>query len=305
MTLILSTPPHARDLPHGVGGARGLVANRRARERQKCAFERVGVSPLLQLLRRTHGDDATVVNHRDAVGDAVGLVHVVSGEKDRDLILLVEALDVRPHLVAALRVEAERRLVEEENLRRVQQAPRDLKPAAHPARKSFDERVAAFPKLEEFEERLGALAPLALRDAVEDAVDFHVLPRRQILVETWVLEDDAEASAHLIALDRRVESVELYLAARRSQERRQHLDGRRLPRAVRAEEGEDLAAMHLERNVVNGGDFAEALDEILYSNHLLTSINNCKTQSRAAGSAGTRPALSARARIKTRSSSTA
>ena len=60
-----------------------------------------------------------------------------------------------------------------------------------------------------------------------------------------------------------IEPVELERAARRLQQRGEHPDGRRLPRPVGPEEGEDLAAPDVERDVVDGGDVAELLDEML------------------------------------------
>ena len=77
------------------------------------------------------GDDLSVIDDGDAMGDAVGLVHVMRGEEDGDVFGFVEVLDVRPKLIAALRIEAKRRLIEEENFGRVQQAARDLETALH------------------------------------------------------------------------------------------------------------------------------------------------------------------------------
>ncbi len=92
----------------------------------------------------------------DAMSDAVGLVHVVRREKHGDALGLIQVLDVRPELVAALRIEAERRLVEEQDLRRVQEAARDLEPPLHPAGELLHRRVAPLPELEQLEQRLRA-----------------------------------------------------------------------------------------------------------------------------------------------------
>ena len=51
------------------------------------------------------------------------------------------------------------------------------------------------------------------RDVVEHAVDLHVLLGGQFAVEAGVLEDDAEALADLVLLDRGIEAVELDAAA--------------------------------------------------------------------------------------------
>ena len=84
--------------------------------------------------RRSLRHDPAVIDDRDPVRDAVRFVHVVRREKDGHAFGFVQMLDVRPELIAALRIEAERRLVEKQNLRRVQQAARDLQPPFHPAR---------------------------------------------------------------------------------------------------------------------------------------------------------------------------
>src|SRR5207237_3069662 len=48
---------------------------------------------------------------------------------------------------------------------------------------------------------------------------------------------------------------------RRRQQRDEHANERRLPRAVRAEQTEDFAVLHGEADAVDGGEVAELLDE--------------------------------------------
>ena len=71
-------------------------------------------------------------------------------------------------------------------------------------------------------------------------------PGRQVAVEAGVLEHDAEALARLVVLLLRVEAVQFNGAAGGFQQRREHLDGGGLPRAVGAEEGKDLPLRHFE-----------------------------------------------------------
>ena len=67
----------------------------------------------LELRRGALGDDAAVVEHRDPVGELVGLVEVLGGEEDRDAVGDQLADDL-PHGAAAARVQAGGRLVEED-----------------------------------------------------------------------------------------------------------------------------------------------------------------------------------------------
>ena len=100
---------------------------------------------LLQFGRRSLGDDRTVIDNGDAVRDAFGFVHVVGGEKDSSPLRLIEVLDVGPEQVAALRIETQRRLIEEQNSRRMQQAPGDFKAALHATGEGLYIAVAAVP----------------------------------------------------------------------------------------------------------------------------------------------------------------
>ena len=134
----------------------------------------------------------------DPMGDALRLVHVVRGQEYGDAFRLVEPADVRPQLVAALRIEPERRFVKEQDLRRVQQAAGDFQPALHAARKRLDSSVRAGPttRTGSKEPRIRSARTLA-RDVVEHAVQVHVLVGGQLVIEAGVLEHDAEAPADL------------------------------------------------------------------------------------------------------------
>ena len=189
-----------RELPHLVRGAGALVADGGAGEREEGVFERSVLGLLLKSAGVPWATMLAVVDDADAMGDAVGLVHVVRGEKDGDALGLVEVLDVRPELVAALGIEAERGLVEEENFRSVQEAARDFEPALHAAGELLHLVVAAIPELEELEQFFGALGAELVRHMVEDAVEFHVFPGGEFAVEAGVLEDDAEALARFVLM---------------------------------------------------------------------------------------------------------
>ena len=70
----------------------------------------------LELVGRAAGDDLAVVDDRDRVGQLVGLLEVLGREQQRRA-LADEAADDVPHAQPAARVEAGRRLVEEQQPR--------------------------------------------------------------------------------------------------------------------------------------------------------------------------------------------
>src|SRR3954463_2637482 len=75
----------------------------------------VGADAGLQRLGGVLDDDLAVVHDRDPVA-VLGLVHVVRGDEDGDLGALAEVVQVVPDRRTGLRVQADRRLVEEEHL---------------------------------------------------------------------------------------------------------------------------------------------------------------------------------------------
>ena len=111
---------------------------------------------LFQFRRRALRHDGAVVDDGDAVGDAVGFFHVMRGEEDGDALFFVEFLHLRPELVARLRVEAERRLVEKDDFGRVEQAARDFQTPPHAAGELLDRIVAAVPELEQLQQAFDA-----------------------------------------------------------------------------------------------------------------------------------------------------
>ena len=99
----------------------------------------------LQGGRRALGDDLAVVDHRDAVGELVGLVEVLRAQQHGGAEAGERADDV-PHLVARARVQAGRRLVEEHELGGHDDAGGEVQPPAHAAGEVLHEAVRLPPR---------------------------------------------------------------------------------------------------------------------------------------------------------------
>src|ERR1700722_5663569 len=109
----------------------------------------------LQLARRTHSDNAAVIDDGQALAEGVGLFHVVGCEQDGFAALVVLADDF-PKKKPGLRVEAGAWLVEEEHLRIVHHGTRDGEALHHAAREAADHVVGSVSELEAVEESSGA-----------------------------------------------------------------------------------------------------------------------------------------------------
>ena len=125
-------------------------------------------------------DEAAAVDHEQARADFLDVAQVVRREHDRDAQLAVGRAQEGAEAVLDQHVQADRRLVEEQHLRLVQERQRDL--AAHP----LPERKLAHGEALELADAQQVLAerePAAealRRDAVDVAVQVERLLQRQV-----------------------------------------------------------------------------------------------------------------------------
>ena len=131
-------------------------------------LEALAADAVLELVGRALGDHAAAVDDGDEVGEAVGLVEVLRGQQDRRA-LGHQALDRRPHLEAAARVEAGRRLVEEEHGRAGDERGAQVEAPAHAARVRLDRAIGRVDEIEALEQLLPAALGRRAALAVEAA----------------------------------------------------------------------------------------------------------------------------------------
>src|ERR1700676_4280444 len=140
-----ASPLGTAQISHLVETARFLFTNSVTGQRQEGLLQTFSASLPLELIGSALGDDLAVVDDGDAVGDALGFFHVMGGEENSDLLILVEFFHVCPKLVTGLGVQAERGLIEKNDLGRMQKAARDLQSPPHAARELLDLIFAAVP----------------------------------------------------------------------------------------------------------------------------------------------------------------
>jgi len=104
--------------------------------------------PFFQLSRRTGSDNFAVIDHGDPRCRPVRFIHVVCSQENSDTFGPVEIPDVRPQLVAALRIETQCRFIEKQDPGRMEQAAGDFEPPLHATREPLHAIVSAIPQLE-------------------------------------------------------------------------------------------------------------------------------------------------------------
>ena len=205
--------------------------------------------------------DLAAVHHRNRLGDLHRLLLVVRDDHGRRMRLVVQAPQPRAQLLAHLGVERAERLVEEQHLRVDRERPG--KAHALPLAAGELRRVAVRERLEldELEQLADALPHLVLRPLADLQAERDVVPDRHVLEGRVVLEDEPDPAV-LRRDTRDVLLGEKHLAAVRLLESGDDAQQGRFAASARTEQRDQRPGLDLERDVVEGGEVAEALGDV-------------------------------------------
>ncbi len=235
----------------GRGGEHNLLLERQLREQLVEGAERV---------------DLAVVDDADARAEARRLLHVMRGIDDGEA-LAVAALEVVEDRVARLWVDADGRLVAEEELRPVEQGGDQVEPALHATGKILHLVPAAIGKLDGLERLVDPLAQVRAAQPIQFAEDAEILFRAEFLLERDGLRDEAECDPGGGIRGRDCDAVERERprlgCAQAGDERHQ----RGLAGAIGPEQAEELAAGDVQRNVIQRDEGTIALGDRAKGEH--------------------------------------
>jgi hypothetical protein len=212
-----------------------------------------------------------VVDDDHAIAQTLGLFHVMRRVDER-LAPASKRLQIVEDGVAALRVHADSRFVEQQDIGVVHQSARDVEAALHAAAEGPRLVLGTVGEADQFERLDAALAQRVPRQAVERAEQFQIRPRRQLVVERKVLrhQSDAALDFAFVAGDRL--AFDGNAAAVRRNETAQHGDDRRLARAVGPQQADDFAGRRGERNARDDLARAVGLPQVLRYQHCRVSL---------------------------------
>jgi hypothetical protein len=151
------------------------------------------------------------------------------------------------------------RLVQDEHLRAIDQPSGQVDAPALAARQLLDQPVPERADVEAIDELFGQRPG---RPSVAPAQAGHqdqVLPRGEVLVQRSELAGQRDPLSHPRRLLDDVVAADACPALIGTQQRRQHAHGGRLAGAVGPQQRHDGAVLHLQVEILDGGEVAEAL----------------------------------------------
>ena len=217
---------------------------------------------LVDLGRLADLHDLAGVHHPDAGGERHRLLLVVGDDDEGDPEPLLDVDELELRLLAQLLVERPERLVEQEQLRLLDQAPRQRHPLPLPARELVRLAVGELRELHQLQHlgdlrrRLVAPHPVAQQPVGDVLLDRHVREQRVGLEHHVGRPLVGRQPGHVLPVD-------LDAPEGRRLEAREHPEQRRLAAARAAEQAEQLALPDVEADVVDGDEVAELLGDLL------------------------------------------
>jgi hypothetical protein len=149
---------------------------------------------VLELVPGSLRDYLPAVDDCDPVGQLIGFLQVLGGQQERCPLALQLAHD-GPDLVAAARIQACGRLIEEQHLWARQQAGGDVEPAAHAAGVGPGRPVSRLRQLEPLEQLAGAAVGLLAGQLEQASEHLQVLAPGQQLIDRRELPRQADQLA--------------------------------------------------------------------------------------------------------------
>src|SRR2546428_3887364 len=202
----------------------------------------------LELSGRSPGEDPTALDERDLVAELVRLAHVMGRQHDGDALLAAEPSDVRADPHRDVGVEAERRLVEEEELGIVHERLGEGHPLLQPGRQIAVRDPAVRAELAQLDQPVDAPAKRRAAQPVQPPVE------REDLGDAQAPEKGRPAARHVEPAPQRAGLTDDVVAQHHDgaavgcQQRGEDREQRRLARSVGAEDPDDRAALHRQRD---------------------------------------------------------
>src|SRR3989442_3876025 len=238
--------------------ARDLGEPRHARRVQPERHDLAQPDLALELAGRAPREDPTALDERDLVAELVGLAHVVGRQHDRDALLAAKPGDVLADPHRDVGVEAERRLGQEQELGVVHERLGQRHALLEPGRQIGVRNTAVRAALGEPDQRVDAPAESHPAQAVEPPVERDDLPDPQAPEERRPSARHVEPAPQRGGLADDVEAQHLDGAPVGRQQRGEDREQRRLARAVGAEQADDRAALHRQRDAAQRVGFPAA-----------------------------------------------
>ena len=196
-------------------------------------------------------DDFAVVQNDELFGQSVSFVEILRREQD-GRAPFDKTLDDGPEFLAALRIEAGRWFIKEENGRARYQCRGQVESTSHPTRVGLGDSIRRVGQSEILKELVGLRHDVRFVQVVEQSHHSQILEPGEVFVDGGILTGETDVTAHLVRLLDDVEARDGCRTTGRRENGRENSNHRGLSGTVGPQQTKHFAGGHVERHSVEG-----------------------------------------------------
>ncbi len=132
-----------------------------------------------------------MIDDHDAVAEALGLFHIVRSV-DEGFAALLQGLEVIKDGIAALRINTDRRLIEQKNLWIVKQGRRQIQTPLHASAEGFHFVAGAIGESHQIQDVVDCLLSLRTGERVKRREKSQIVAGGELVIERHVLRDESD-----------------------------------------------------------------------------------------------------------------
>ncbi len=179
----------------------------------------------------------------------VPLIHQMRRQQNRHPLIPLNLGKQSPKVDPRRRIQPGTRLIQQQNLRPMQQPLGDLHPPPHPPRKPIHAFPLSIQQIHPLQQPIDSPRQFLPIQPIKPPLLPKILFRRQLLIETRRLKHHPDMPSHRIALPRQPIPQNLHLPRLRRNQRRENPKQRRLPAPIRPQKSKYLPPKHLKRKI--------------------------------------------------------
>src|SRR5216684_3269695 len=227
---------------------------------------------LVQSLQRVVGNHLPVIDDHNAVAEALGLFHIVR-RVDESLATLLQGLEIVKDGIAALRINADRRLIEQKNLRIVKQGRRQIQTPLHASAERFHFVAGAIRESDQIQDVVDCLLCLRTGERVKRREKSQIIAGGELVIKRHILRNESDLQLDRVGVTLYLLAFDEDFAGIRAQQSRNHGDRSRFAGAVRPQQADGLSAISAKTDAGDGNQLSVILRKLFHFEHGYASMN--------------------------------
>src|ERR1700675_2670625 len=220
----------------------------------------------VQSLERVVGNHLPVIDDHDAVAEALGLFHIVGGV-DEGFAAFLQRLEIVEDGIAALRIDADGRLIEQKNLRIVKQGRCQIQTPLHASAERFHFVTGAIRESDQVQDVVDCLLCLRTGERVKRCEKSQIVAGGKLVIERHILRDESDLQLDWVGVALNLLAFDEDFAGIRAQQSCNDGDGGRFAGAVWPEQANGLSAISPKTDAGDGNQLSVILRKVFHFKH--------------------------------------